>query len=167
MYYPLLPLSPIFPSFLPTTPVLLSPPLPLLSLHPSDWVMAMGAGSHPAAVWDGHWSHTQSLWAEGRAIHFVHGSHHAQSAMDLHLSNYTKPKLTLKVNMVRDFILSVVTCKSDNMLFISLCWWLAHEIKSLRRWVHVFLGLHRDGVSNVIWLTLFCSHTFNSERWEC
>ena len=35
--------------------------------------MAIRAGSHPAAVWDRHWSHTQSLWAEGTAIHFVHG----------------------------------------------------------------------------------------------
>lgn len=77
IYCPLLPVSPIspsfLPSFLPTTPCFFSPPLPPLSLHPSHWVMAIRAGSHPAAVWDRHWSHTQSLWAEGTAIHFVHG----------------------------------------------------------------------------------------------
>ncbi len=73
IYCPLLPVSPISPFFLPPTPCFFSPPLPLLSLHPSDWVMAIRAGSHPAAVWDRHWSHTQSLWAEGTAIHFVHG----------------------------------------------------------------------------------------------
>lgn len=73
IYCPLLPLSPIFPSFLLTTPCFFSPQLPPLPLHPSDWVMAIRAGSHPAAVWDRHWSHTQSLWAEGTAIHFVHG----------------------------------------------------------------------------------------------
>lgn len=73
IYCPLPPLSPISPSFLPTTPCCFSPPLPPLSLHPSDWVMAIRARSHPSAVWDRHWSHTQSLWAEGIAIHFVHG----------------------------------------------------------------------------------------------
>lgn len=61
------------PSFLPSTPRFFSPPLPPLPLHPSDWVMAIRAGTHPAAVWDRHWSHAQSLWAEGMAIHFVHG----------------------------------------------------------------------------------------------
>lgn len=46
-----------------------SPPLPPPSLHPSHWVMAIRAGSRPAAVGDRHWSHTQSLGAEGKAIH--------------------------------------------------------------------------------------------------
>lgn len=48
-----------------------SPPLPPLSLHPSHWVMAIRAGSRPAAVGDRHWSHTQSLGAEGKTIHPV------------------------------------------------------------------------------------------------
>lgn len=46
-----------------------SPRLPSPSLHPSHWVMAIRAGSRPAAVGDRHWSHTQSLGAEGKAIH--------------------------------------------------------------------------------------------------
>lgn len=76
IHCPLLPMSSISPSFLPATPCFFSPPLPLLSLHPSDWVMAIRAWSHPAAVCDRHWSHTQSLWAEGTPIHFIHGLTH-------------------------------------------------------------------------------------------
>lgn len=61
IYCPHLPLRPIYPHFLPATSCLSSPPLLLRSLHPSDWVMAIRAGSHPAAVENRHWSHTQSL----------------------------------------------------------------------------------------------------------
>lgn len=73
IYCPLLPLNPISPPFFHATPCFFLPTTPSAILHPSDWVMAIRAGSHPAAVWDRHWSHTQSLWAEGTAIHFVHG----------------------------------------------------------------------------------------------
>lgn len=46
-----------------------SPPLTPPLLHPSHWVMAVRAESRPAAVGDRHWSHTQSLEAEGEVIH--------------------------------------------------------------------------------------------------
>lgn len=60
---------PSFPLFFFLFCLFSAPPLLPPSLHPSHWVMAIRAGSRPAAVGDRHWSHTQSLGAEGEAIH--------------------------------------------------------------------------------------------------
>lgn len=101
IYCPLLPLSPIFPSCPLTTPRFFSPPVLPLSLHPSHWVMATRAGSHPAAAWDRHWSQTQSLWGWGRSHPFCTCTHPAQSTLYfLGCRNYRSPHFTNAANRI-------------------------------------------------------------------